>query len=77
MRYQMQWQYSNSNRWQENCCPDQRNRFSIALGSLQECRALLELEKIENQQLDRIADELAAILYMLSRKTVLKSDSEV
>src|SRR5262245_10924496 len=47
---------------------DQRKHFAIAFGSLQECRAILELEKIGDENLHKLADDLAAILYTLSRK---------
>jgi four helix bundle protein len=56
---------------------DQRRHFAIAFGSLQECRTLLELEKIENPELHNIADQLAAILFTLSRKKLeIKSATE-
>ena len=47
---------------------DQRRFYGIALGSLRECSAILELEKIENEELTRLADQPGAILYTLSRK---------
>ena len=47
---------------------DQRRFYGIALGSLRECSAILELEKIENQELNQLTDQLGAILYTLSRK---------
>jgi len=57
--------------------PDQRRHFSIAFGSLQECRTILELEKVENPKISHIADQLAAILFTLSRKAIpLKTDSD-
>jgi four helix bundle protein len=49
---------------------DQRKHYSIAFGSLQECRTILELEKIDNPGLLELADQLAAILYTLSRKKI-------
>jgi four helix bundle protein len=49
---------------------DQRRHFTIAFGSLQECRAILELEKIEHAKLHKLADDLAAILFTLSRKKI-------
>jgi four helix bundle protein len=50
--------------------PDQRHYFSIAFGSLRESRAILEMERIEDQELNRLADQLGAILYVLSRKSI-------
>ncbi len=47
---------------------DQRRQFAIAFGSLQECRTILELEKINDPILNEVADQLAAILYTLTRK---------
>ena len=52
---------------------DQRRHYSIAFGSLQECRTILELEKIGSPKLHKLADELAAILFTMSRK---KLDSD-
>jgi four helix bundle protein len=48
---------------------DQRKYYSNAYASLRECQAILQLEKIENSELDRIGNQLGAILYTLSRKT--------
>jgi four helix bundle protein len=48
--------------------PDQRRVYSIALGSLRECQAILELEQIDDPELKRIPDQLGAILYTLSKK---------
>jgi four helix bundle protein len=50
---------------------DQRKHYAIAYGSLQECRTILELEKIEHLQLDNLGDQLAAILFTLSRKKIV------
>ena len=52
---------------------DQRRHFAIAFGSLQECRTILELEKINEPKLHEIADQLAAILYTLTRKQIPKN----
>jgi four helix bundle protein len=46
---------------------DQRRFYSIALGSLRECEAILELEKINNPELFRILDRLGAVLFTLCR----------
>jgi len=46
---------------------DQRRFYSIALGSLRECEAILDLEEIENPELLRSIDHLGAILYTLTR----------
>jgi len=47
---------------------DQRRFYAIALGSLRECRAILEIEEVINPALYGLADELGAILFVLSRK---------
>jgi len=47
---------------------DQSKFYSIALGSLRECQAIIELEKIENPLLVNHADKLGAILFALTRK---------
>ena len=47
---------------------EQRRFYGIAMGSLRECQAVLDLEKIEDAHLARMADELGAILFTLSRK---------
>jgi len=47
---------------------DQRRFYSIAFGSLRECRAVFEMERIEDPNLHQLADELSAMLYALSRK---------
>ena len=49
---------------------DQRRHYAIAFGSLQECRTILDLERIGDPKLMKLADELAAILYTLSRKKI-------
>jgi four helix bundle protein len=56
---------------------DQRRHYTIAFGSLQECRTILDLENIGDTNLLKLADDLAAILYTLSRKKVeTKSGAE-
>lgn len=54
---------------------DQRRHYAIAFGSLQECRTILVLERIENTRRIHLADHLAAVLYTLSRKKVEGTDS--
>lgn len=46
---------------------DQRRFYSISLGSLRECQAVLELEEIENKELLQWMDQLGAILFTLTR----------
>ena len=46
---------------------DQSRFYSIALGSLRECQAILEIEQIEDQDLKILTNELGAILFTLSR----------
>ena len=48
--------------------PDQRRFYGIALGSLRECEAILELEQIEDKSLLSLMDQLGAILYTLTRE---------
>jgi four helix bundle protein len=45
---------------------DQQRYYSIALGSLRECEAILELEKVDDPKLRKLADELGAITFTLS-----------
>ena len=47
---------------------DQARYYSIALGSLRECEAILALEKVNDPDLDKLGDQLGAILYVLSRR---------
>jgi len=47
---------------------DQRRFYSISFGSLRECRAILEMEQVSDPALNQLADQLSAILYVLSRK---------
>lgn len=49
---------------------DQRKHYTIAFASLQECRSILELEKIENKKLMDLGKQLSAILFTLSRKKI-------
>lgn len=55
--------------------PEQKRFYAIALGSLRECAAVLELEGIDDPDLKKLMDELGAILYALSRKTYNCTDS--
>ena len=48
---------------------DQRRFFTIALGSLRECQAALQLEKLENTEADKVLDRLGAHLYKLIQNT--------
>ena len=53
---------------------DQRRFYTIAFGSLRECQAILELERIENEELKKKGNQLGAILYTLSRKSIPKTE---
>ena len=46
---------------------DQRRYYGIALGSLRECEAILELEQIEDPNLRNNLDRLGAILFTLCK----------
>ena len=54
---------------------DKRKHYTIAFGSLQECRTVLELEKVEDPNLNDLADQLAAILFTMSRTRVESNKS--
>ncbi|PWU22315.1 MAG: hypothetical protein C5B49_00980 [Bdellovibrio sp.] len=47
---------------------DQVRFYSMAFGSLRECQAVLELEKIGNEEIKNLGSQLGAILYTLTRK---------
>ena len=47
---------------------DQARFYAIALGSLRECQAILEIEDIDSIQLKELADQIGAILFKLSKK---------
>ncbi|MBL7556809.1 MAG: four helix bundle protein [Bdellovibrionaceae bacterium] len=47
---------------------DQRRFYSIAFGSLRECQAILEIEKIEDENLHTLTNRLGAIPFTLSKK---------
>jgi four helix bundle protein len=48
---------------------DQRRFYAIAFGSLRECQAIIEMEESETEAIQKQGDELAAVLYTLSRRT--------
>jgi four helix bundle protein len=55
---------------------EQRRYYSIALGSLRECQAIVELERIENPHLKDLGNQLGAILFTLSgQKNEIKNRS--
>ena len=47
---------------------DQARFYSMALGSLRECEAILALEQIDDPVLKSLGDQLGAILYTLSHR---------
>jgi four helix bundle protein len=55
---------------------EQRRFYGIALGSLRECQAILELERITHPKLSKLTDDLGAILFTLCRKTENKTATE-
>ena len=48
--------------------PEQRRFYKIALASLRECEAIVEIERIEVPEILKKADQLGAILFTLSRQ---------
>ncbi len=54
----------------KNSVADRKHFYSIALGSLRESYAILELEKVVNPDLSKKADQLAAMLFVLSKKSI-------
>ena len=54
---------------------DQRRFYAMAYGSFRECQAIMELEKINNTKLKSLQDQLGAMLYTLSRKTVDRTET--
>ena len=46
---------------------EQRRFYGIALGSLRECEAILELEQIEDPVIRKTLDEIGAMLFTLCR----------
>ena len=51
----------------KNTAREQSRYYSISLGSLRECQAILELENINDPMLINMADQLGAMLFSLSR----------
>ena len=49
---------------------DQARFYSIALGSLRECQAILQLERVSDRQLQDHANRLGAMLFKLSKKAL-------
>jgi four helix bundle protein len=51
---------------------DQARFYFMALGSLRECQAILELEDVQNPELNKTQNQLGAIIFKLCRlsKTV-------
>jgi four helix bundle protein len=47
---------------------EQRHFYSMALASLRECQAVVHIEKIEDPDLNQLADRLGAMLYKLVKK---------
>lgn len=49
---------------------DQIRFYSIAMGSLRESQAILELEQVNNEELENLGSQIGAILFTLTRKNV-------
>jgi len=47
---------------------DQRRFYVIAMGSLRECQAILELAEVRSSEVDETADKLGAHLYCLIKE---------
>lgn len=47
--------------------PEQRRFYAIALGSLRECQAILEMEELDTVAMRRISDQIGAMLFKLCR----------
>ena len=59
---------------------DQRRYYANAYGSLRESQTILELERVTYPQIRRLADQLGAMLFTLSRKklpTANQTDADV
>jgi len=52
----------------KNTTKDQRKFYSIALGSLRECNAIILLANVYNEELMDLVDQLGACLYTLVNK---------
>ena len=48
---------------------DQKRFYAIALGSLRECEAIMDMEDIGGKELRDLANQLTVILFTLCRKT--------
>jgi four helix bundle protein len=48
---------------------EQRRFYSISFGSLRECQAIFEMERIQDDELLALADKLGAMLFKLCRIT--------
>ena len=49
---------------------DQLRFFHIAMGSLRECQAVLELEQLENTSANAVLHELGGALYVLIKNAI-------
>jgi four helix bundle protein len=47
---------------------EQRRFYSMAMGSLRECQAILEIEEITDPEITKLADRLGAMLFKLIKK---------
>jgi hypothetical protein len=64
-------------RVRKRTLPDQKKFYGIALGSLRECEAILELEEINNAELLKQIDQLGAILYTLTKdRSLSRTDNQ-
>jgi len=55
---------------------DQRRFYAIAYGSLRECQAILELERIEDPIIYDLQNQLGAMLFTLSRKPLTEDSTK-
>jgi len=53
---------------------DQRRFYFMALGSLRECEAIMELENVNDAKLLKLIDRLGAILFVLCKPTVNRTE---
>jgi hypothetical protein len=49
--------------------------MQVAYGSFRECQAIVELEKVNDTTLNKLQDQLGAVLYTLSRKTADRTET--
>lgn len=54
---------------------EQRRFYNIALSSLRECQAILEIEDVDRLDLRAVANEVGAILFKLSR--IARTETEL